>query len=185
VAAVCPRGVGDGGRVAVGVVGEVDRVAARVGGRLALLALGIRHHRTAPRCPWQTGRAERFFATFKNRIIPRLAETEIPGGLEPDLQLFRPWYKPRPASPAPRRAHPRSGLGRQDAGRTAALPLRVEWTPHRLPLALVTALATTTLETDIECPRDAVPVRHDRPSYAIETEVNRTAITGSEASSRP
>jgi hypothetical protein len=93
--------------------------------------------------------------------------------------------QPSPASPAPRRAHPRSGLGRQDAARTAALPLRVEWTPHRLPLALVAALATATLETDIECPGDAVPARHDRPSQAMETEVNRTAITGSEASSRP
>ncbi len=33
--------------------------------RLALATLGIRHQRTAPGCPWQNGRVERFFGTLK------------------------------------------------------------------------------------------------------------------------
>lgn len=36
--------------------------------RLALAALGIRHQRTDPGCPWQNGRIERFFGTLKNRL---------------------------------------------------------------------------------------------------------------------
>lgn len=59
---------------------------------LALLLLGIRHQRTAPFAPWQNGRIERFFATFKNRILPWLETAGIPVDLAPDLALFRAWY---------------------------------------------------------------------------------------------
>ena len=36
--------------------------------RLALVLLGIRHHRTDPGCPWQNGRVERFFGTLKEKL---------------------------------------------------------------------------------------------------------------------
>jgi putative transposase len=36
--------------------------------RLALALLGIRHQRTDPGCPWQNGRAERFFGTLKSKL---------------------------------------------------------------------------------------------------------------------
>jgi transposase InsO family protein len=60
--------------------------------RWALLFLGIRHQRTAPFAPWQNGRLERLFATFKSRILPWLEENGIPDQLDPDLALFRAWY---------------------------------------------------------------------------------------------
>jgi transposase InsO family protein len=36
--------------------------------RFALVLLGIRHQRTDPGCPWQNGRAERFFGTLKEKL---------------------------------------------------------------------------------------------------------------------
>jgi len=60
--------------------------------RSALVCLGIRHHRTAPMSPWQNGRIERFFASFKDRILPWLDQAGIPDDLAPDLALFRAWY---------------------------------------------------------------------------------------------
>ncbi len=36
--------------------------------RLGLRLLGIRHQRTAPFAPWQNGRVERFFKTFKELV---------------------------------------------------------------------------------------------------------------------
>jgi transposase InsO family protein len=36
--------------------------------RLAVALLGIRHQRTDPGCPWQNGRAERFFGTLKGKL---------------------------------------------------------------------------------------------------------------------
>lgn len=60
--------------------------------RLGLLCLGIRHQRTAPFAPWQNGRIERFFATFKERILPWLNDEGISDDLDPDLHLFRTWY---------------------------------------------------------------------------------------------
>jgi transposase InsO family protein len=60
--------------------------------RLGLLVLGIRHSRTAPFAPWQNGRIEKFFATFKDRILPWLCENGIPADPGPDLHLFRAWY---------------------------------------------------------------------------------------------
>jgi transposase InsO family protein len=60
--------------------------------RWALIVLGIRHQRTAPFAPWQNGRIERLFVTFKNRILPWLADNGIPDQLDPDLALFRAWH---------------------------------------------------------------------------------------------
>ena len=64
--------------------------------RAALFLLGVRHQRTLPHCPWQNGRIERFFATFKKRALPRLAALREaraePEGLQPDLDTFRLWY---------------------------------------------------------------------------------------------
>jgi transposase InsO family protein len=42
--------------------------------------------------PWQNGRIERFFATFKGRILPWLDQAGVPDDLAPDLALFRAWY---------------------------------------------------------------------------------------------
>ena len=58
--------------------------------RLALRLLGIRHQRTAPFAPWQNGRVERFFKTFKD--LARL--WALPPDAEPqnDLDIFRFWY---------------------------------------------------------------------------------------------
>ena len=36
--------------------------------RFGLWWLGIRHQRTAPGCPWQNGKVERFFGTLKERL---------------------------------------------------------------------------------------------------------------------
>jgi putative transposase len=36
--------------------------------RFTLFALGIRHQRIDPGCPWQNGRIERFFGTLKNKL---------------------------------------------------------------------------------------------------------------------
>jgi transposase InsO family protein len=36
--------------------------------RFAMACLGIRHRRIEPFCPWQNGRIERFFGTFKEAI---------------------------------------------------------------------------------------------------------------------
>ncbi|MDY7093937.1 MAG: integrase core domain-containing protein [Acidobacteriota bacterium] len=58
----------------------------------ALALLGIRHHRTAPFAPWQNGRIERFFGTFKRalRSRPQLGEDGLVDQL--DLAEFRVWY---------------------------------------------------------------------------------------------
>ncbi len=58
--------------------------------RLGLLWLGIRHQRTAPFAPWQNGRVERFFKTFKE-LVRRWPVQEAAEPQE-DLDLFRLWY---------------------------------------------------------------------------------------------
>jgi len=57
--------------------------------RRVLWLLGIRHQRTAPHAPWQNGRIERFFGTFKERW--RQLES-VPARLQENLGLFRIWY---------------------------------------------------------------------------------------------
>jgi transposase InsO family protein len=64
--------------------------------RAVLRVLGVRHQRTAPHSPWQNGRIERFFATFKERTLLRLAELRATGA-EPcsfadELATLRLWY---------------------------------------------------------------------------------------------
>ncbi|MDA8521009.1 integrase core domain-containing protein [Acidovorax sp. NCPPB 4044] len=47
--------------------------------RSALRLLGIRHRRSAPGCPWQNGRIERFFGTLKSVLRPmRLTAGKLP-----------------------------------------------------------------------------------------------------------
>jgi transposase InsO family protein len=54
--------------------------------RLGLHLLGIRHQRTAPFAPWQNGRIERFFGTFKERFRIWLAQgTSALSRIEPPL----------------------------------------------------------------------------------------------------
>jgi putative transposase len=64
--------------------------------RAALWLLGVRHRRTAPHCPWQNGRVEKYFATFKDRMLPRLADLRAVGpepvSLQGELDLFRLWH---------------------------------------------------------------------------------------------
>ena len=60
--------------------------------RFGLLLLGIRHQRTAPFAPWQNGRIERFFGTFKRALRARVAAGGPPPVMQQDLDLFRGWY---------------------------------------------------------------------------------------------
>ncbi len=60
--------------------------------RLGLFLLGIRHQRTAPYAPWQNGRVERFFLTFKQaiRAVRESAPQFVPD--DTDLHTFTAWY---------------------------------------------------------------------------------------------
>ncbi|WP_167285120.1 integrase core domain-containing protein [Marilutibacter alkalisoli] len=61
--------------------------------RFALRWLGIRHQRSAPGCPWQNGRIERFFGTLKREL-----EILVPpslGTLPARLSLFASYYNAR------------------------------------------------------------------------------------------
>ena len=72
-------------------------------------ALGIRHQRTEPHCPWQNGRVERFFGTLKaslDRLVrgqPRTAG--LGAGRLPRL------VQPRAPAPAPGRADAGGSVG--------------------------------------------------------------------------
>lgn len=59
---------------------------------IALLALGIRHQRIDPFCPWQNGRIERLFKTLKDRLQAWWALAGTPEHLQHDLDTFRTWY---------------------------------------------------------------------------------------------
>ena len=58
--------------------------------RAALFALGIRHQRIDPGCPWQNGRVERFFGTLKSQL-DRLAVDSLVS-LNLALTEFRFFY---------------------------------------------------------------------------------------------
>jgi transposase InsO family protein len=60
--------------------------------RASLWLLGIRHRRSAPFAPWQNGRIERLFLTFKDRIRIWTNAAEAAGINQTDLDLFRAWY---------------------------------------------------------------------------------------------
>ena len=57
---------------------------------LALRLLGIRHQRTQPGHPWQSGRGERLFGTLKEK----LDQLEVPhfSSLQCALAKFQFWY---------------------------------------------------------------------------------------------
>jgi transposase InsO family protein len=59
--------------------------------RLAFGLLGIKHQTTDVACPWQNGRIERFFLTFKSKINQyTLATANV--SLQHELDTFRIWY---------------------------------------------------------------------------------------------
>ena len=58
--------------------------------RSTLKALGIRHQRSDKHCPWQNGRVERFFGTFKSVIRKTCVESRE--SLNDALPDFRFWY---------------------------------------------------------------------------------------------
>ena len=60
--------------------------------RFALFWLGIRHQRTEPMAPWQNGRIERFFGTFKERLRAWVADGGDVENLYQELDGFRCWY---------------------------------------------------------------------------------------------
>ncbi len=60
--------------------------------RFGLWLLGVRHQRTAPFCPWQNDRIERFFGTFKSAIRTWHERAGVPEDLSNDLATFRAFY---------------------------------------------------------------------------------------------
>lgn len=58
--------------------------------RFGLWFLGIRHQTTDTHCPWQNGRIERFFGTFKAKVRQILIEDAA--RLDEQLTTFRWWY---------------------------------------------------------------------------------------------
>ena len=85
--------------------------------RIGLRILGVRHQTTAPVSPWENGRIERFFSSFKERF--RLRPTQSMQ-LQTDLDFFRVWYNyARPhqslagLTPAMTWNRPRAGGGRR------------------------------------------------------------------------
>ncbi|MCP3962671.1 MAG: transposase family protein, partial [bacterium] len=69
-----------------------EAVFTSIAFRGALFLLGIKLQLTLPGAPWQNGRIERFFGTFKERLRQR--EWLLPTGpeLQGDLDIFRFWY---------------------------------------------------------------------------------------------
>lgn len=60
--------------------------------RLGLAVFGVRHQRTTPGCPWQSGRIERLFGTLKPLLRSWHAIAGIPASLQNDLDSIRTWY---------------------------------------------------------------------------------------------
>jgi hypothetical protein len=93
--------------------------------RFGLWILGIRHQRTQVHCPWQNGRIERFFGTFKScsdRVIFNAKKIQFA------LDEFQFWYN---------RVRPHRHLG--------GLTPQEAWTglsPFVRPSALATARLT-------------------------------------------
>lgn len=59
---------------------------------LALILLGIQHQTTDPGCPWQNGRIERLFGTFKAKLAIWWRRVGVPDDAQPDCDTFRTWY---------------------------------------------------------------------------------------------
>jgi putative transposase len=60
--------------------------------RICLAILRIRHQRSAPFAPWQNGRIERFFGTFKRCLRELLSQQASSVVIDRDLDTFRSWY---------------------------------------------------------------------------------------------
>ena len=58
--------------------------------KAGMAALGIRHQRSDPHCPWQNGRIERFFGTFKSTI--RHIQIDTHAALHQAIEEFRFHY---------------------------------------------------------------------------------------------
>lgn len=58
--------------------------------RFGLWLLGIRHQRSEVCCPWQNGKVERFFGTFKERLKHYTIQSAE--SLSRELMEFRFWY---------------------------------------------------------------------------------------------
>jgi len=59
---------------------------------LGLKFLGIKHQRSDITCPWQNGRIERFFGTFKSKFKQLDWSSFNVRGLQVELDLFQVWY---------------------------------------------------------------------------------------------
>jgi putative transposase len=60
--------------------------------RLALTLLGIKHQKSDIACPWQNGRIERFFGTFKVKFKQLNWSKVCPNYLQAELSRFQVWY---------------------------------------------------------------------------------------------
>jgi transposase InsO family protein len=60
--------------------------------RLGLALLGIRQQRSAPFAPWQNGRIEKFFGTFKEAWQLRIGSGGSRAIDQDDLDQYRAWY---------------------------------------------------------------------------------------------
>ena len=58
--------------------------------RLSCWLLGIKHQKTDKGCPWQNGRIERFFGTFKSKL--KLLPENISFDIQRLLTEYRCWY---------------------------------------------------------------------------------------------
>ncbi|MFT4928019.1 MAG: putative transposase [Phenylobacterium sp.] len=58
--------------------------------RLALKLLGIKHQKSDIACPWQNGRIERFFGTFKEKVKQVIFTN--PETFQTELNTFNIWY---------------------------------------------------------------------------------------------
>jgi putative transposase len=93
-------------RSTAGIVAEIHTTVARFGKPVQLRSdnepiftsaafseglakLGIEHQRIAPFAPWQNGRIERFFGTFKRAWRRRPVADQRH---QPNLDVFRTWY---------------------------------------------------------------------------------------------
>jgi putative transposase len=59
---------------------------------LGLKFLGIKHQKSDIACPWQNGRIERFFGTFKSKFKQLDWSSFYARGLQVELDLFQVWY---------------------------------------------------------------------------------------------
>lgn len=105
--------------------------------RAALLALGIRHRRTAPIGALAERTYRKIFRHLQKPHPAVVGERRNPRRPRSRPRILPRLVQPRAPPPAPRRTHPGSGLGRQGVHRPTTIRLGVEWAAHRIPLATV------------------------------------------------